>query len=376
MTRTKKKITVAITSTARSRACRSISNKVRNRQETVRRLLEEQQIIQHNVTSSTENSLREDLFRDELRDWVNEFRIPMRAVNGLLSILNSVHGKILPKDYRTLLNTDTNIEIVALAGGNDWYNGLGKCLKNIFVTLDRDFSLRLNFNIDGLPLYKSSNQVFYPILASIHGNSSSNRSKFQIMLLQLNVYIIILNKIVGMPEIKPMVIAIWCGEGKPTDLIGFLDPFVNELNDLLRDGILINDHKISIFVRCFICDTPARAFIKGFRISLLFSSFVRLRTELILTILFLHQKGIVHFNHRFGCQKCSLPGTYHLLFKRMSFSRIPQPGDLRTNSEFRNGSQPMHNKQFSSLEHLPIDMILDFVTSDSLHLIDHGVIKR
>lgn len=66
-----------------------------------------------------------------------------------------------------------------------------------------------------------------------------------------------------MRHIKPMVIAIWSGEGKPTVLNEFLEPFVNELNDLLRDGISINGHQIAICVRCFICDSPARAFIKG-----------------------------------------------------------------------------------------------------------------
>lgn len=60
-----------------------------------------------------------------------------------------------------------------------------------------------------------------------------------------------------------MVIAIWSGVGKPTVLNDFLGPFVIELNDVIRDGILINGHKISVSVRCFVCDTPARAYIKG-----------------------------------------------------------------------------------------------------------------
>lgn len=68
-----------------------------------------------------------------------------------------------------------------------------------------------------------------------------------------------------------MVIAIWCGNGKPTVLNEYLNPFVNELNEILLNNIFINDYQIKVVVRCFICDTPARAYIKG--LSLLFNFF-------------------------------------------------------------------------------------------------------
>lgn len=65
------------------------------------------------------------------------------------------------------------------------------------------------------------------------------------------------------PQIDPMVISVWCGESKPSDLNDFLRPFITELNGLLLNGIIINEKLISIKVRAFICDTPARSFIKG-----------------------------------------------------------------------------------------------------------------
>lgn len=65
-----------------------------------------------------------------------------------------------------------------------------------------------------------------------------------------------------MPHVKPMVICIWSGEGKPTSVNDYLRPFVEELIVLLETGIKITDHQINISVRCFICDSPARAFIK------------------------------------------------------------------------------------------------------------------
>lgn len=60
-----------------------------------------------------------------------------------------------------------------------------------------------------------------------------------------------------------MVIAIWCGVQKPNNLNEYLSPFVEELNTLLENGIIINGQHIYIAVRCFICDSPARAFMKG-----------------------------------------------------------------------------------------------------------------
>lgn len=70
-----------------------------------------------------------------------------------------------------------------------------------------------------------------------------------------------------MPHIVPMTIAIWCGDGKPTVLNDFLGPFVNELNEILRNKVCINNYQITVAIRCFICDTPARSFIKGVYLS-------------------------------------------------------------------------------------------------------------
>lgn len=66
-----------------------------------------------------------------------------------------------------------------------------------------------------------------------------------------------------MPELGVMVIAIWCGESKPTVLNDFLEQFAEELNDILLNGVMINGYKLCVHIRCFICDSPARAMIKG-----------------------------------------------------------------------------------------------------------------
>lgn len=69
-----------------------------------------------------------------------------------------------------------------------------------------------------------------------------------------------------MPEINPMVIAIWCGVSKPTTLSEYFSSFVTELKRLLENGIVIGLYKIKILIRAFICDSPARSFIKGIKV--------------------------------------------------------------------------------------------------------------
>lgn len=58
----------------------------------------------------------------------------------------------------------------------------------------------------------------------------------------------------------------------------------------------------------------------------------------------------------------------------MSFPRIN--ADKRTNISFRNRTNPEHHRENTILEELPIDMIDAFITSDSLHLLNLGIMKK
>lgn len=118
--------------------------------------------------NSNEESISDSSLKMNLVDWVNAFNISKTAVDSLLSILNPYLCS-LPKNSRTLLKTPLNVEIKDNAGGELWYNGLSKCLKAIFSTVDRDIDISLNFNVDGSSLFNSSTVCFWPILANIHG---------------------------------------------------------------------------------------------------------------------------------------------------------------------------------------------------------------
>ena len=93
-------------------------------------------------------------------------------------------------------------------------------------------SANLVFNIDGLPLFKSSGTQLWPILAYFN--------TFDIF-----------------------IIAIYGGDSKPSPLSEFLEDFVYELRNLIQYGFDWNGKHFEVTIKCFLCDAPARAFLKG-----------------------------------------------------------------------------------------------------------------
>lgn len=148
---------------------------------------------------------------DLLRTWINCHGITTRAVNDLLQIFkksgimklkkinNLCHGfslmiffdlldvKNLPTDYRTLLRTPKTVKIVSAAGGQLWYNGIESNLQNVFSKLNKNISIELNFNVDGLPIFKSSQRCFWLILANIHSNYHETFAHASIIIAKSNV---------------------------------------------------------------------------------------------------------------------------------------------------------------------------------------------
>lgn len=72
----------------------------------------------------------------------------------------------------------------------------------------------LDFNIDGLPIHKSTKQNFWPILC----------------------------KISNYPKEPPFIVALYCGPAKPP-LNEFFEDFVVEVNDLKINKLKIRNHK-------------------------------------------------------------------------------------------------------------------------------------
>lgn len=181
--------------------------------------------------------------RSNLKKWALAHNITHMALKDLIKIFNERFGEkdaissILPYDPRTLLQTPQTVKIMPFNEGEYWHHGLKNCLEKIFRKLDEPITISLTINIDGLPLFNSSKVEFWPILFNI----------------------------AEMPKISAMVIGIFCGTAKPSDIDTFLMPFVDEMSNIMTNGLFINSHKITVRLRCILCDSPARAYVKGKR---------------------------------------------------------------------------------------------------------------
>lgn len=135
----------------------------------------------------------------------------------------------MPEQY---LKTPRETKLKTLSTGGYHHFGLLKGLENNltyerFVKLPKD--LELDFNIDGVPVYKSSSLSFWPILGRIHEDHQ-----------------------------KPFVIGIFCGSKKPTPQ-ELLEDFIKEISHGIRNGFDLFNMKIHLKVRAFIFDAPARS---------------------------------------------------------------------------------------------------------------------
>ena len=140
--------------------------------------------------------------------------MPLNSLSALLDVLRTKHPD-LPKDPRTLLGTvttsDNRNDIRILSGGSYYHFGIAKgvqiCLEQI-PNLHTFESLSIQVNIDGVPVFKSSNGQFWPI---------------QGMLDKPNVS-------------EPFLIGLFYGVSKPQNL-DFMDSFMVEYQELKQSGL-------------------------------------------------------------------------------------------------------------------------------------------
>lgn len=102
-------------------------------------------------------------------------------------------------------------------------------------------------------------------------------------------------------------------------------------------------------------------------------------TYFLILIVFL--AGCAYYNSKIGCQKCYIVGVYSQSKRRVYFADFNAP--KRTDEDFRSRKMPDYHKEKSALEDLTridgkplLDMIQDFPTSDPLHLLEEGAMKR
>lgn len=262
---------------------------------------------------------------DELRDWAIECNVPHKNVDKLLAILRRRLLPNLPKSAKTFLETDSCPYLINQTEyGQLVYFGIkGGLQACVIEALHTENKIFLQFNVDGMPIFKSSTKQFWPILCRVHCPQS-------------DIY-------------QPFVVACYCGDAKPHDLIDYFHEFIEEINELQRHGIIIDRKMYTVNIKCFICDSPARALLKRVKCHGGFSA----------------------------CERCTVHGER--VKKNRGFCTIYPEVDKqrRTNESFRNLDDANHHNGISPLLDVdpPIDMVNDFLL-DKLHLIDGGAMRK
>ena len=169
-----------------------------------------------------------DITKD-LRLWARESLIPYVHVDSLLKVLKRYHPE-LPCSHKTLFKKSSNntFKVEKFNSENPFdtsqylYCEIEKQLqRTVDTSLQNSSVLNLQFHVDGLPLYRSSPKEFWLILGKLYSPNKLD---------------------------KPFVIAVWCGNGKPSNIELYLKRFVEEINYLLEKGIQIEEKHFTIFV--------------------------------------------------------------------------------------------------------------------------------
>ena len=118
-------------------------------------------------------------------------------------------------DARTLLKTPRDVEVNTLKGGGKYCHlGIEDGLKNMpNYDLGSISELKMQINIDGLPISKSSGSQVWPILIGL----------------------------ADFHEIRPFVAGIYHGDEKPKSATEFLQPLVSEIAELMEVGVTIEE---------------------------------------------------------------------------------------------------------------------------------------
>lgn len=256
---------------------------------------------------------------NDLKRWSLNHNISHVALDDLLKLMiANFPDTALPTSSKTLLGTPRHIAVKYISGGQYYYFGVEEQIRLVHKIYEKIFinisQVTLTIGCDGFPIYNSSSKQMWPILIKIDQIS----------------------------QCRPLLAGLFCGDSKPSNLIEYLNQFTTEIDQLQTHGIYLGDKQINFSIRCFICDAPARSFLKC-------------------------TKGHSGYN---SCERCDVHGDHegHIIFPTIV-------GNLRTNLSFRSRTDPRHHHADSPLLKLNVDLVSGFVL-DYMHLVCLGVMRK
>ncbi|XP_065676298.1 uncharacterized protein LOC136092306 [Hydra vulgaris] len=217
----------------------------------------------------------------------------------------------LPRCRQTLQKSLQKVDVVCVSGGDYIYLGVKNAIE-YFMSVSIKIVVKLDIivNIDGAPIYNSKKTSIWPILITINRKG-------------------------------PYAVAIWYGQGKPTSLDEYLHDFILEMKDLQSNGY----KQLLVTIKAFICDAPARAFVKC----------------------------IIGHSGYHSCERYTVVGT-----QKHGVRLLETIAPLRTDVDFKNNLYKKEGHQLENLSplvQLNFPMITGFPL-DYMHLICLGVVKK
>lgn len=265
---------------------------------------------------------------EKLRCWTldNINVLTLSVVTDLLCILREEGHEDLPKTSQRLLKTKHCRPMGSVLSkrettGTYVYFGIKHVLEKIVdPVIYTENKLSIQVHIDGISIYNNSLIQVWPIVVKVHHDNY---------------------------DTKPVTVALYCGDSKPSSSNDYLKDFVKEANEYISDGVILNGTKYLFEIFCIVADSPARAFIKNIK----------------------NPGGF------YACERCIVKGTTKN-HKRI-YSNINC--DLRTKNSFKKKLHAKHHledQKSSRLSKLKqFDPVNDIVL-DSMHLLYLGVMKN
>lgn len=264
---------------------------------------------------------------EKLRYWAltNMTTLTNKCVSELLIVLRSEGHLELPRTAETLLST-THVRpkqsMLSKRGveGSFIYIGIEEALnKRVDPNIYTCETIKILVSTNGMPIFNSSRKQFWPILIQIFHKDY---------------------------HCVPAIVALYYGDSKPASINEFFRDFVQEAKRLTNDGIVIKSTRYTFEIMAFVCDTPARAFIKC----------------------------VKAHNAFYGCERCETRGLTIARNKRV-YSEMDAA--LRTHEKFKNQTQRAHHHESESspLLELPNFDVVRGVVLDYMHLLCIGVMR-
>lgn len=284
--------------------------------------------------SDSDFEAEQDLFNvylKNLTDWALNFGISHSALKSLLEIQRPLFPN-LPKDPRTLLSTPSETVVKKIDEGLYHHFGVEKgivstvaccglvnynnrMIERINIPKTENF-LSLSLHFDGIPIFKSSNKQFWPILGKVDQAADQ----------------------------RPFVIGLYYGTSKPNSANGYLGALIEELCGLEKNGIVMEGKQFCVKVSCIIADAPARSFIKC----------------------------VKSHNSYYSCEKCTQACEF--VSNRMVFKDEPHCS-LRDDNGFRLDPDKHHQLAISPLTRISIGLVTQVIL-DGMHLVYLGVMRK